>query len=209
MDDAKKTESKRLARGFQHLEMLFSLQLIFFMYCAIQYITLHISSVRKPMKETEEGPKLQQLPHPRYTDPLALLRRLKSINKKWRLKSPPFPSAEIRVWLLELLDVSANLWSVAQPHHKQRLGLYPQFGTAGVTCEIGPATSRHLTPSMINSCFHFFITQPEHNTFLDYEHRMGSQVQTWFLHFKNNGLQVERKQGRDTSGNRWSRLAVF
>ena len=69
--------------------------MIFFMSCAIQYVILYFSSVRKPMQATEKGPKLQQLPHPRSTDPLTLLRRTKSINGKWRYHL--FPSAGVGV----------------------------------------------------------------------------------------------------------------
>jgi len=68
------------------------------MSCAIPYVILYISSVRKLMQATEKGPKLQQLPHPRSTDPLTSLRRTQSINGKWR--SHPFPLAGSEFGLL-------------------------------------------------------------------------------------------------------------
>lgn len=108
------------------------------MSCAICVI-LHISSVRKPMQVAEKGPKMQQLSHPRPID-------FTQDNQDHEVEISPLPLSKGQSWLLELLVVSVSLQTMAQPHHKQSLSLYPWSGTAGVTSWIGPATSRLPDP---------------------------------------------------------------
>lgn len=133
--------------------MLFSLQLIFFTSCAIQYVTLYISSVRKPLQATEKGPKLQ---HPRSTDPLTLRRRTKSMKGRWRFH--PFPSAGVRVGSLSYwvsLQISSQWPSLTTSRDSGSiLGL--ELPVLPVKLVLPPRG--HLTLSTLNSCFHVFIT---------------------------------------------------
>lgn len=88
-------------------------------------------------------PQTTAAPLPKTHRPIDFTKEIKSIKGKWRFH--PFPSTGIRIWLLQLLGISVNLRSAAQPHRKQRLGLH-WSGTAGVTCEIGPAALRPPDP---------------------------------------------------------------
>lgn len=125
----------------------------FFMSCAI-YVSLHISFVRKPVKVAEKGPKMQQLPHPRPID-------FTPNNQDHKVKISPLPLSQDQSWLLELLDVSLDLQTMAQPHLKQS-----QAPSLVLSCQCYLLLPQGcLTPSMINFCFNFFITQPEHDTF--------------------------------------------